>query len=140
MVTLPYGPHQPSLVSARCAPRKAVREASSPHEPTSRLARSTLSAPTSEHVSQGDGARCTRIMHMWTRAHERDGCVTSVLHLYLVERVRSHGEERHFVSMDAGGWRCTASEQCGAVAVAKAEHERAERVEGGHHDRHEAGL
>jgi hypothetical protein len=69
-------------------------------------------------------------MHMWTRAHERDECVTSVLQLYLVEHVASHGEERHIVSMDASGWRCTRSDQCSAVSVAKAEHARAERAGG----------
>jgi hypothetical protein len=69
-------------------------------------------------------------MHMWTREPERDECVTSVLQLYLVEHVASHGEERHIVAKDASGWRCTQCDECGAVAVAKAEHERAERTGG----------
>lgn len=69
-------------------------------------------------------------MHMWTREHERGECVTSVLHVYLVDHIASHGDERHIVSMDASGWRCTRSDQCSAVAVAQAEHERVERIRG----------
>lgn len=67
---------------------------------------------------------------MWTLDSESDGGVTSLLQLYLVEHVESHGEERHVVSMDASGWRCARSEHCSAVALAQADHERAERMRG----------
>lgn len=67
-------------------------------------------------------------MHMWTRLDACDEHVTSMLQLYLVEHVASHGAQRHVVSKDANGWRCTGSDQCSAVAIAQAEHERAERM------------
>ena len=66
-------------------------------------------------------------MHMWTPDNTSDERVTTMLQLYLVEHVESHGEERHIICLDARGWRCTRSEQCSAVVVAQTEHERAVR-------------
>lgn len=68
-------------------------------------------------------------MHMWTRLDPCDEHVTNLMQVYLVEHVASHGAQRHVVSNDATGWRCTQSDQCSAVAVAQAEHERAERMQ-----------
>lgn len=83
-------------------------------------------------VSPDDGARCTRLMHMWTPdERSSNGDVTTMLRLYLVDRYESHGERMHVVSFDSSGWRCARSEQCGAAAIARAEHERIQRLNGG---------
>lgn len=128
MVTSPYGAQTPSLVNIRCATRKASREACPTRSVVSSHGNSAPISHESVRVSPDDGARCTRLMHMWTPdGHSSNGDVTTMLRLYLVDHYHAHGEQTHVVSFDSSGWRCTRSEQCGAVAIARAEHERIER-------------
>ncbi len=132
MVTSPYGAAVPSLVNAMCGARKASREACPTRSLVSLQGDDAPMARENVRVSPDDGARCTRLMHMWT-ADERasNGDVTTMLRLYLVDHYESHGERTHVVSFDASGWRCIRSEQCGAVAIARVEHERIQRLNGG---------
>ena len=132
MVTSPYGAAVPSLVNAMRGARKASRGACPTHSLVSSRGDAAPVSRGNVTVSPDDGARCTRLMHMWT-ADERssNGDVTTMLRLYLVDQFESHGERTHVVSFDATGWRCTRSEQCGAVAIARAEHERMQRLNGG---------
>lgn len=132
MVTSPYGAATPPLVNAACVARKARRGASPRRSTVSSREDSAAAPRESDGVSQRDGARCTRLMHMWTPdARSSNGNVTTILRLYLVDRYESHGERTHVVSFDSTGWRCTRSEQCGAVAIARAEHDRLEGIHGG---------
>ena len=132
MVTSPYGAATPSLVNATCVARKASRKACAMRSSMSTRGDTAAAPRDNVRVSPDDGARCTRLMHLWT-ADERssNGDVTTMLRLYLVDRYESHGERTHVVSVDATGWRCTQAEQCGAVAIARAEHERIQRMNGG---------
>lgn len=132
MVTSPYGAATPPLVNAQCVARKARRGAS-PRRSTVSSQEDAAAAPReTDSVSQRDGARCTRLMHMWTPdARSSNGDATTILRLYLVDRYDSHGERTHVVSFDSTGWRCTRSEQCGAVAIARAEHDRLQGIRGG---------
>jgi len=129
MVTSPYGAATPSLVNATCAARKATREACPTRSIVSSRGESAPAPRDNVSVSHGDGARCTRLMHMWTPDElSSNGQVTTMLRLYLVDHFESHGEHTHVVSFDSSGWRCTRSEQCGAVAIARAEHDRIRRM------------
>ena len=137
MVTSPYGAGAPPLVNATCAARKALRAPCPMRSVVS--SRNEAASARTQHAggAPDDGARCTRLMRMWTPdEHSSNGDVTSMLQLYLVDRYESHGERAHIVSFDSSGWRCTRSEQCGAVAIARAEHERTE----GRHDRDETDI
>ena len=131
MVTSPYGAVRPSLVPAACAPRKATGDASAARRTLRPLRTPVRSSRSQSSRARGGSASCIRLMHMWTTEQRSpDGRVTSMLQLYLVEHCESHGESRHVVQLDASGWRCTGGEQCHAVAVAQAEHERAGRARG----------
>jgi len=137
MVTSPYGASAPSLVNAARVVRKASHGARTPHGSMSSRGDAGSAQCERVTVSPGDGVHCTRVMHMWTPdAHSSDANVTSRLWLYLVDGCESHGECTHVVSFDSSGWRCTRAEPCGAVAIARAEHERTE----GHHDRHQTDI
>ena len=131
MVTSRSDTISPSLVHVVCASRKAVREASAARGNGSSRDASAPEACTDACASRSPNARCTRLLHMWTPdAHMSNGTVTSMLQLYRVDHYESHGECTHIVSLDAAGWRCRRSEHCGAVALARAEHERLQRLRG----------